>query len=54
MAESARLLSRGMMGRLTFRQYLVLFGFIFIPFWMLGPGLDIAYSIVFGVDYCQS
>jgi hypothetical protein len=47
MAGSARLLSVLFGGKVTFEQYLNLFGFSFFAFWITSSALDVIYSGVF-------
>jgi hypothetical protein len=48
MAGSARILSILFGGKVSFQQYLNLFGFSFFAFWILGSLLDAIYSGIFG------
>jgi hypothetical protein len=48
MAGSARLLSILFGGKVSYKQYLNLFGFSFFAFWILGHFLDITYSALLG------
>ncbi len=54
MAGTARVLSLLWGGKVTFAQYLNLFGFSFFTFWILGSVLDTVYSSLLGRHVLQA